>query len=101
MIDDRTVNHLLDHIACEVIWGMRDGKTLEEIDSKLFGLRKKDRVALFEYMAERFPPERFGEEGDAIAAHLRSLKHRNRKRLPQPTPSPATVIPFRPEDQPT
>jgi hypothetical protein len=41
MIDDRTVNRLLDHIACRVLWEMRDGKRLEEIDGKLFGLRKK------------------------------------------------------------
>jgi hypothetical protein len=27
MIDDRTVYHLLDHIACEVMEGMRHGKT--------------------------------------------------------------------------
>ena len=83
---------------------MRDGKTLAEIDDRLraLGLIKKDRVAVFEYMAERLSPELgWGEEGDAIVAYLRSLKHRNRKRLPQPTPSPATVIPFRPEDRPT
>jgi hypothetical protein len=99
MIDDRTVNRLLDHIACRLLREMRDGKRLEEIDGKLFGLRKKDRVALFEYMAEQFPPKWFGGEGDAIVAHLRALKRR--KRSPQPTRPPATVIPFRPEDQPT
>jgi hypothetical protein len=97
MIDDRTVYHLLDHIVCEVLDGMRDGKTLEEIDEYDLGaLRKKDRIALYERMAElRFG----GEEGDAIVAHFRTLK--SRKRSPQPTPSPATVIPFRPEDRPT
>ena len=97
MIDDRTVYHLLDHIVCEVLDRMRrDGKTLEEIDEYDLGaLRKKDRIALYERMAElRFD----GEEGDAIAAHLRSLKHR--KRSSQLTPSPATVIPLRPENRP-
>ena len=87
MIDeiDRTAHYLLKYIACEVLCGMRDGKTLAEIDDHLsFRLRKKDRVALFEYMAEQFPPECYGEEGDAIVAHLRALKRR--KRSPQPTP---------------
>ena len=95
MIDDRTVSYLLEYIACEVHWEMRDGKTLAALDVRLsFHLRKKDRVALFEYMAERFPPKRFHERsGDAIVAYLRSLK--SRKRLPQPTSSPATILPFR------
>ena len=99
MIDDRTVDYLLDHIACEVLFRMRDGKTLEEIDEyNLEVLRKKDRIAVYERLVDFKLVG--GEEGDAIAAHLRSLKHRNRKRLPQPTRPPATVIPFRPEDRP-
>jgi hypothetical protein len=99
MIDDRTVHRLLDHIACEVWREMgEDGKTLEEIDDdRLFDLRKKDRVALFEYMAEQFPPEWFPKHGNAIVAHLRTLKRR--KRSPQPRP-PATILPFRPEERP-
>ena len=99
MIDDRTVNRLLDHIACEVIHGMHDGKTLEEIDGNLFCLRKKDRIALFEYMVEYFLMDG-DEEAELIVAHLHTLKRR--KQSPQPTRRPpATVIPFRPEDRPT
>jgi hypothetical protein len=108
MIDDRTVYYLLDHIACEVFREMRNGQSLAEIDGRLgLNLRKKDRIALFEYIAERFPPEwrcdpqrnpMLGEEADAIVAHLRVLKRR--KRSPQPTRPPATVLPFRPEDRP-
>jgi hypothetical protein len=96
MSDDRTVDRLLAHIACDVIDEMRDGRTPTEIDERDLGvLRKKDRIALYERMVElRFG----GEEGDAIAAHLRTLK---RKRPPQPTRPPATVIPLRPEDRPT
>jgi hypothetical protein len=94
------VYHLLEYIACEVIRKMRDGKTLKEIDGRLsFQLRKKHRVALIEYTAAQFPPELYGEEGDAIVTDLLALKHR--KRSPQSTASPATVIPFRPEDRPT
>jgi hypothetical protein len=96
MIDDRTAHRLLDHIACGVIGGMRDGKTLEEIDGKLFYLRKVDRIALYEHMVGLVVDD---EERDAIVAHLRTLKRR--KRLPQPTSSPATILPFRPEDRPT
>jgi hypothetical protein len=108
MIDDRTAHRLLEYIAYQVFREMGNGKTLTEIDDRLSGdhLKKKDRVALFEYMAERWSPERgWGEKADAIVAHLRSLKHRNRKRSPQTTaaddPIARTVIPFRPEDQPT
>jgi hypothetical protein len=101
MIDDRTGYRLLEYVACQVFCEMCDGKTLAEIDDRLNAdhLKKKDRIALFEYMAEQFPPEWFPKKGDAIVAHLRALKRR--KRLPQPTPSPATVIPFRPEERPT
>jgi hypothetical protein len=96
MIDARTVYRLLAHIACDVIHGMRDGKTLAEIDEHdLEVLRKKDRIALYQYMVDLAYG---GDEGDAIAAHLRSLK--SKKRTPQPTPSSATVIAFRPEDRP-
>jgi hypothetical protein len=78
---------------------MRDGKTLAEIDERLsFQLRKKRPRRLFEYMAELFPPECYGEEGDAIVAHLRALKRR--KGSLQPTPSAATVIPLRPTEAP-
>jgi hypothetical protein len=106
MIDDRTVYRLLDHIACEVFRRMRDGKTLEEIDDDLIPfLRKVDRIALFEHMLECFLPQHLRrdlvngeEEADAIVAHLRALKRR--KRSPQPTRPPATVLPFRPEDRP-
>jgi hypothetical protein len=106
MIDDRAVRRLLEYIAVQVIGEMRDGKTLAEIDGRLgLKLRKKDRIVLFEYMAEQYPPElrsdplaTWGEEGNAIVAHLRTLKRR--KRPPQPTHPPATVIPFRPEDRP-
>jgi hypothetical protein len=96
MIDDRTVYHLLAHIACDVLDEMRDGKTLEEIDEYDLGaLRKKDRIALYEYMdGLAFG----GKEGDAIVAHLHTLKRR--KRPPQPTRPPATVIALRPEDRP-
>jgi hypothetical protein len=102
MIDNRTAYRLFEYIACQVFREIRDGKTLAEIDDRLDDhLKKKDRIALFEYMAERWSPERgWGEQADAIAAHLRSLKHRNRKRSPQPIPSPATVLPFRPEERP-
>jgi hypothetical protein len=88
MIDDQTVYRLLNHIACEVLCEMRDGKTLEEIDGKLNlrYLKKKDRIAVFEHMVERFL---------VVAAHLRTLKRQ--KRLPQPTHPPAPVIPFRPD----
>jgi hypothetical protein len=102
MIDDRTAYRLLEYIALQVFREMRDGKTLAEIDDRLSvdSLKKKDRVVLFEYMAERWSPERgWGEEADAIVAHLRALKRR--KRSSQPTPSPATILPFRPEDPPT
>jgi hypothetical protein len=92
MIDDRTVYHLLDHIACEVIEGMRHGKMLEEIDDDLAVLRKVDRIALFEHMVELAFG---GKQGDAIVAHLRALKRQ--KPLPQPIPLPANVIPLRPD----
>ena len=99
MIDDRTANRLLQYIACEVFREMHDGKTLAEIDDRLATrghLKKKDRIAVFGYMAERWslPELGWGDEGEAIAAHLRSLKRRNRKRSPQPTRPPATVLPF-------
>ena len=96
MIDDRTVDYLLDYIACDVLRKMRSGKTLERIDDlDLEDLRKTDRIAVYQRLVEW----RSGtEEGEAILAHLRILKCR--KRLP-PTPSPATVIAFRPEDRPT
>jgi hypothetical protein len=44
MIDDRTVYHLLDQLACEVFREMNNGKTLEEIDDDSVFLRKVDRV---------------------------------------------------------
>jgi hypothetical protein len=92
MIDNKTVYCLLDHVACEVLDKMRNGRTLEQIDDCNLGvLRKKDRIAVYERMVGW---DLGGEEGDAIAAHLRVLKRR--KRLPT-----ATVISFRPEDRPT
>jgi hypothetical protein len=98
MFSDRTVYHLLDHIGCEVLGKMRDGKTLEEIDAKLElrYLTKKDRIVLFEHMLDRFVVD--DDEAEPIAAHLRTLKRRKPPRRTQP---PATVIPFRPEDRPT
>jgi hypothetical protein len=97
MIDDRTVYRLLVHIAGQVIDEMRNGKTLEWIDDYVLEtLRKKDRILVYDCMVG-LPFG--GEEGDAIAAHLRTLKRR--KRSPQPTHAPATILPFRPEDQPT
>jgi hypothetical protein len=104
MIDDQTAHRLLEYIACQVFREVCDGKTLAEIDDRLSAghLKKKDRITLFEYIAERWSPERgWGEPADAIAAHLRTLKHRNRKRAPQPTRPPATILPFQPEDRPT
>ena len=100
IIDDRTVDYLLDYIACEVFREMNDGKTLAEIDDErlIFHLRKKDRIALFDYMIERFLVDGI-KERDAIVAHLRALKRR--KRSPQPSRPPATILPFRPEDRPT
>lgn len=99
-IDGRTVYRLLDYIACEVVFpGMRDGKTLEEIDGKLYSLRRKDRIAVYDYMVKWFPlngeQEQHGEQRDAIVAHVRALKRRKR----QPTRPPATVISFRPEER--
>jgi hypothetical protein len=92
MIDDKTVDHLLAHIASDVIDEMRKGRTLEEIDEyDLGGLRKNDRIALYECMVGLAFG---GKEGDALAAHLRALKRL--KRLPQPNPLPAGVIPLRP-----
>ena len=44
MIDDRTVYHLLAHIACDVLDEMRDGKTLEEIDEYDLGALRKKRL---------------------------------------------------------
>jgi hypothetical protein len=100
MIDDRTVHRLLDYVACEVFRRMRDGKTLEEIDDNdlIPLLRKVDRIAVFEYMVECFPWVDGDKEPDAIVAHLRALKG---QKPPQPTRPPRTVLPFRPEDQPT
>jgi hypothetical protein len=99
MIDDRTVYRLLDHIVGEVLREMDDGKTLTEIDEyDLAVLRKKDRMVLYEYMAEQFQSKWFPKIADAVAAHLRTLK---RRKPPRRTQSPATVIPFRPEDRPT
>jgi hypothetical protein len=100
-VDGRTAYRLLEYVACQVFREMHNGKTLVEIDDRLARdyLKKKDRIALFEYMAERWSPERgWGEEGDAIVAHLRTLKRRNRPS--RPTRPPATVLPFRPEDRP-
>jgi hypothetical protein len=89
MIDDRTVYRLLQYFAIPLIGEIRDGRPLAEIDDRLsVHLRKKDRIALFECMAERW----FDDE---IVAHLRALKRR--KRLPQPTHPPATILPFRPD----
>ena len=103
-IDDQTVYRLLDHIGCEVLGEMTNGKTLEAIDDDLVFLRKKDRIALYEHMVERFWVEDSEEDDEpdlivahlhAILAHLHTLKRR--KRSPQPTRPPATVLPFRPE----
>ena len=94
MIDDRTVYHLLDQLACEVLRRMmHDGKTLEEIDDDLVFLRKVDRSALYERIVERFLVDMDEEEAEAraIVAHLRTLKRRKR---PQPTHPPAPIIPF-------
>jgi|tagenome__1003787_1003787.scaffolds.fasta_scaffold17883063_1 hypothetical protein len=87
MIDDRTVDYLLNHIACEVLHLMRSGKTLAEIDEyHLGGLRKKDRVAVYERLVELDFDD---QECAAFVAHLRTLKGRKRAPL-------ATVIQLRP-----
>ena len=98
-IDDNAAWRLLDHIACRVSNDMRGGKTLEEIDGELNlrYLKKKDRIAVFMHMVERFVLD--DKEVDAVTAHLRTLKRR--KRSPQATRRPpATILPFRPEDRP-
>jgi hypothetical protein len=82
------VYHLLNHIAFDVVQAMRDGKTLEEIDEcVLEGLRKKDRIAVYERVVHFWGGE---EEGVAVVAHLRTLKRR--KRPPQPTHPPTTIL---------
>jgi hypothetical protein len=56
-------------------------------------LRKVDRIALYERILERFmdvDDEDQRAYSRAIVAHLRTLKRR--KRSPQPTHPPATVL---------
>jgi hypothetical protein len=100
MIDDQTVYYLLDHIACEVMFAMRDhGKTPEEIDEGVLpDMRKKDRIAVYERVVHFWGGEFWGGEevGVTVAAHLRALKRGKRSSRPtpppQPTPPPATIL---------
>jgi hypothetical protein len=102
MIDDQTVNCLLDQFAWQVLRDLDDGRTLEEIDDDLIVfLRKVDRIAVLEHVVERFlaDDEELADEivarKRAIVAQLRALKRRKR------SPASATILPFRPEDRPT
>ena len=70
---------------------MSAGRPLTDINVELqMDLLEEDRIALFEIM------DLFKSDWIEEVAQLRTLS----KRPPEPTPSPATVIPFRPEDRP-